>query len=1316
MRKKKPLGESVQSGYRRICAICFLSGCAVALMMSAITFFLDKFSFATADEAWMALALAGSFAKPATWVPYLSPLFTRVLALLYGFNSSVPWYVLFQMGSVIFSMIVINVCVFDRVRRYFPDRALVPGILFCLLADMPLCWTLSRLTLYHVAVITGSAALCLLLGKIRERRFAFAGIVATVLAFISISCAPVVGAGLIFCTLAIVLFCRPAGKKDRASGSRIVIRGTCLLLVMGVLLAGTLFASQKARARMNDGSYAEWNALRDTYIKGASGTDDEIEKRYEYAGWSKELTELVSRNFLMDKRFNAKAVSRIVSQDSFAPSTSWNDLVKAAGMQIDANYSKGLILGLAVLLHGICLVCLMLAQGRRVRMKKAGVTVCCALLADLMFIVLLRKGSLNYESAFIVGAPCLIVALLYLTDTACAFVKESLATDWQGEDSLLRNGGKLCFAVVSAVVLAGSLGMYVLNSRAVCAYAGMATTAAAGNTGVDAEYHDAETLDYYKAVLGNESWADEQTAPEILQYLDEHKSTLFVCDEAVLANLNMINSMKVGALSNLYCWSESQRYSLPFSEQQESNGLTRPLSANDFGRDNVYFVSASLDNIHLLHRFLGQKYGLRACVIQRKLKEGPWVVKYQKKYNIDAVIPATDAPVAVSLCDEEGEVSLYKPVVSGKGKKATLHWLGRNEIIVDYHLTGDAEADKAKTRIKFGVMTPTMTSDELGFFRPGYRFLGWNAYRDDTESWLVKDVNGNVLWEKAPFKKGTDYLMYPEGVSLSQIAEPDTVIHLYGVWKKTDICTANYYMTAEGQVRKTQKRMPGVNETQLLDIKDFDYFEAGKRFIGWRAYRSDTQCWSVLTAGGKQAWAKKVPKGGEYRLYGDGAVLEDDFPAGTELRLYAQWEDTESFTVFYHSDDETVSPLTTPVMFGVKTDTLTCQDLDFNKPGKRFVGWRVYRTDTKCWLTRNKGNGKSSWTAKPSKAENYQLWENGHRLSQAVPAGAEIHLYAQWEDTDTFTVYYHMDDSAPADSQTTSVEYGKPTQTLTPEKLKFFVKGKRFAGWKMYRGDSHCWGVIDADGNSGWATTLPEGGSYWLYQAGWSVSEAVPAGCELHFYAQWADTNAYTVYYHKGNSARASGTTTSIRSKKSAVTLTPDELGFAAKGRSFMGWKVYRTDEKMWWVTDASGNHFWSESLPNGGAYFLREGGFILESDVKPGAEVHLYAQWEDSYTVYYHLDDDSPASEITTKIKSGTSERIALFESLGFSLDNKKFTGWRAYRSDTRCWLVENDSDESMWAETKQEGWRYCLLGDEAILSSDIQPGAQVHLYAQWK
>ena len=636
---------------------------------------------------------------------------------------------------------------------------------------------------------------------------------------------------------------------------------------------------------------------------------------------------------------------------------------------------------------------------------------------------------------------------------------------------------------------------------------------------------------------------------------------------------------------------------------------------------------------------------------------------------------------------------------------------------VRYHLNDNATESTQKTSIEYDSSKAILKCVELDFNIVGKTFKGWKVYRNDIRKWLVSDADGNIYWSDE-LPDGGQYALFKDGQVINNTAPVGAEVHLYGQWIGTNSFTVYYHKTDEANASKVTTEVEYGNSTKIKGYEELGFTTAGKRFKGWKVYRTDTKCWRVVNKQGGQYWSKTLPAGDSYYLYGNGVSVSKTAEAGSEVHLYAQWEDTEYFTVYYHSGDgAAASPIKTDVKFGISTKTLTCNELGFSQQGKKFKGWKVYRTDTQSWRVAD-ANGTEYWAKEVPTGGRYVLYSNGCSVTKTVYAGTDVHFYGQWEGSNSFTVYYHKTDTANASKTVTEVEYGKSTKTKSYEELGFTTAGKKFVGWKVYRTDTKCWRVVNNKGVQYWSKTVPEGESYYLYGNGVSVSKTAEAGSEVHLYAQWKDTEYFTVYYHSGDGAAASPTKTDVKFGTSTKTLTSDELGFVQQGKKFKGWKVYRTDTQSWRVADANGTEYWAKEVPTGGRYVLYSNGCSVTKTVYAGTDVHFYGQWEDAktFTVYYHKTDTANASKTVTEVEYGKSTKTKGYEELGFTTAGKKFVGWKVYRTDTKCWRVVNNKGVQYWSKTVPAGESYYLYGNGVSVAKTTEAGSEVHLYAQWK
>ncbi len=550
--------------------------------------------------------------------------------------------------------------------------------------------------------------------------------------------------------------------------------------------------------------------------------------------------------------------------------------------------------------------------------------------------------------------------------------------------------------------------------------------------------------------------------------------------------------------------------------------------------------------------------------------------------------------------------------------------IGANHLVVDgeeipeatgytiyYHRTEEEAASEKTTFVEGGGQTTYLTRNELGFFLEGKVFAGWKAWRNDTKTWRVKDKDGERQWA-AELPEGGKYMIFPDGGKLeaSNAVAIGAELHFYGQWEDTSTFKVMYYLTEGGKPSKTVTEVTYGTETPTEIYQDLGFFVEGEKFLGWKAWRTDTKSWRVKDAAGNISWAAEVPEGGSYALYESGATVSEDVPGGVELHLIAEQEKTDSFVVYYHRDDDAeADERTTTIKYGKSTPILTQTELGYILGGKKFLGWKVFRTDRLTWRVKD-SKGKEAWKKELPAGGSWSLLKNGASINNLTKAGGELHLYGQWEETTTFTVYYHQNDKAKEVKTTTEITYGKKTKTLEFQALNFATNGKRFTGWKVWRADTREWRVQDKKGKESWAAKPPKGGSYALWDNGIKLSKEVPAGTEVHFYGQWKTDKTFTVYYHKTDKAKAAKEVTIVKYGKKTPILSYKELGFKNGKKKFLGWKSYRTDRNLWRVKDKKGNETWAKKPPAGGSYVLYKDMAPLMKQVYAGYDLHLYAQW----------------------------------------------------------------------------------------------------------
>ena len=444
-----------------------------------------------------------------------------------------------------------------------------------------------------------------------------------------------------------------------------------------------------------------------------------------------------------------------------------------------------------------------------------------------------------------------------------------------------------------------------------------------------------------------------------------------------------------------------------------------------------------------------------------------------------------------------------------------------------------------------------------------------------------------------------------------------------------------------------------------------------------------------------------------------------------EFDFVVEYPIPADYTVVYHqSVVSDPSSQSTPVTYGRSTPTLKTSELGFSNGSSAFAGWRCYRDmDGAWWATL--ANGKADWV----KADNegrlpegctYRLLPDGWSTGWSASSGT-VHFYGTWQKS--YTVRYHASTDAEALQESTAVEWGTPTPTLTPSELGLGNGSSAFAGWRCYRDMDGAWWATLPDGKRDWVKEsggrLPDGCAYALLPAGYESAWTTSTGT-AHFYATWKDS--YAVGYRQSAADAPSGVTTQVAYGKSAATETVSSLGFNMDGKAFAGWRCFRDADQKWWATLPGGKAGWvsmeNGALPEGCSFRLLPDGWETGWSTKSGA-VELVATWKDAYTISYRLDDSSTAHSTSTKVTVGTETAIPSVSELGYSKPGMSFAGWKCYRDSDGKWWATLPSGKAGWVSLKNgalpEGCSYRLLPDKWKSAWSASTGC-VQLYAVWK
>ena len=497
--------------------------------------------------------------------------------------------------------------------------------------------------------------------------------------------------------------------------------------------------------------------------------------------------------------------------------------------------------------------------------------------------------------------------------------------------------------------------------------------------------------------------------------------------------------------------------------------------------------------------------------------------------------------------------------------------------------------------------------------------------------------------------------------------------------------------------------------TKTLTATDLGYSREGFLLKAWNINRESDGKWAY-NVDGQLVWADECPEGGTLYELTAGSPVSKLVNPGVVVHFYGVWG-VDYFTIRYHLDESAVaSDTVTNVKFGVATKTLTSTELGFSKEGMAFSGWYARREDGRWAYTTDGVN--VTWANECPEGGELYTYVEGTTVARTESAGSTVDFYGKWIEN-YYTIIYHEDIDSAANEMYTDVEYMVSTKTLTATDLGYSREGFLLKAWNINRESDGKW-AYNVDGQLVWADECPEGGTLYELTAGSPVSKLVNPGVVVHFYGVWG-VDYFTIRYHLDESAVASDTVTNVKFGVATKTLTSTELGFSKEGMAFSGWYARREDGRWAYTTDGV-NVTWANECPEGGELYTYVEGTTVARTESAGSTVDFYGKWiENYYTIIYHRDEDSEASELTTRVEYGVATNTLTASELGYSKEGMVFAGWTARREQDGKWAYTNDGVSVTWLSEPTEGYDLYYYSANGQVAKTVLPGNTVHFYGFW-
>ena len=188
-------------------------------------------------------------------------------------------------------------------------------------------------------------------------------------------------------------------------------------------------------------------------------------------------------------------------------------------------------------------------------------------------------------------------------------------------------------------------------------------------------------------------------------------------------------------------------------------------------------------------------------------------------------------------------------------------------------------------KITYGVSTSLSANR---FTKSGYKFIGWNAQRDDG-TWLcyTDPSNRNTAWTDQNKCDDFAYVVYDDMEKVAKTAGRGRTVKMYAQWKP-NFFTVKYYSGGGSGKMSDQKITYGVSTS--LSANRFT--KSGYKFIGWHAQR-DNGDWLCYTdpSNRSTSWTSiNTCKNFAFAVYDDMEKVARTAEPGRYVKMVAQWK------------------------------------------------------------------------------------------------------------------------------------------------------------------------------------------------------------------------------------------------------------------------------------------------------------------------------------------------------------------------------------------------------------------------------------------
>lgn len=292
----------------------------LTISLFAIGYAVCPIAYMTNDDFWIMTETGGYFVDwPSTFHWYLNPIFSWGMSRLYSHFSGVNWYPIFHVFCIIFSVLVINSCVYYRLMELkvsaWKSCMVIVTLYFILFAypAVTLSFTVSS------AIVGAAAIACVYTYSFHGEHWLSVTLIEISMCFGSFIWREDTGR-VAFCFFSLALVYRVVSdwncSSDKKEKKRVLLCGGLCVAILVIAVLSAVLVENYYYSSAELSNYVKFQQARFKYMDYPHESYADNPQRYDAAGISRALSLLLNNWFFLDHRITADAFSALSDYSS----------------------------------------------------------------------------------------------------------------------------------------------------------------------------------------------------------------------------------------------------------------------------------------------------------------------------------------------------------------------------------------------------------------------------------------------------------------------------------------------------------------------------------------------------------------------------------------------------------------------------------------------------------------------------------------------------------------------------------------------------------------------------------------------------------------------------------------------------------------------------------------------------------------------------------------------------------------------------------------------------------------------------------------